>query len=114
MTYTVGQKVWVYGINEKRGPVEGEVTKVGRTLVTVRGGYAERQYRIDTGRWNSRDFGGHYWIKTDEQRAEDERRTTVLARLGELGVEGTRFGNGLRQYDVDTLERVVAVLEGAS
>ena len=93
MTYTVGQRVWIFDVNQgKRGPQEGTVTKVGRKLVTVRGPWASATFRIETGQINSQ-YSNHTWIKTDEEKAYDERRAELIQALRDHGV---RFDGFLR------------------
>lgn len=108
-TFTVGQKVWIYDVNRRRGqgPQEGTVTKVGRKLVTVQvGTHWSWTFRIEDGSRNDRY--GHQWVKTDEQRKVEEHRNDLLRRLAEGGLE-VRIG---RMIATEGLERLVAALDG--
>jgi hypothetical protein len=88
-SFVVGQRVWVYDVNDRRGngPIEGTVEKVGRTLIHVR--YVTWgdpvPFRMDTGRAN--DNYGHQWIKSDAKKALDERRDAALKVLYGHGLE---------------------------
>src|SRR5215471_1073648 len=111
-TYVIGQRVWIYNVNARAGtePDAGTVVKVGRTLVTVRhdaATYLESQYRMDDGSWNNRDYSHHSWIRTDEQRAAEERRTAAIAALRESGL---RLDPAKREIPTAQLEAVVRVL----
>jgi len=109
--YHVGQRVWVYNVNSRpgEGPLPATVTKVGRTLVTV--GFDEpyrpdSQYRMEDGSWNNRDYSHHSWIRTDEQRAVEERRAAADRALRDLGVQVV----GWSDIPTAKLEAVVEVL----
>lgn len=110
--YTVEQRVWVYDINRRRsaGPEEATVVKVGRKLVTVKRVYGEETFRIVDGVRN--DGYGHAHIRTDEDRAADERRSIATQRL-----KAAHLGIALgyeRTFPLETLESIVAVLESQS
>lgn len=80
----VGDKVVICGYNIKK-PMEGEVTKVGRTLVTIKTGRIERQYRIATGIIN--DNYGHEWFLTTERFAAREQKKLDVETLRKHGLE---------------------------
>lgn len=109
-TYEVGQTVWIYDVNDRRGagPEEGIVTKVGRTLVHVGSvkypDWPSRTYRIEDGARN--DPYRHSRIRTQAERDERERRTAVMAVLRGAGI---RFDHGTR-FDVETLEALAMAL----
>lgn len=107
--YEVGQRVWVYGINDRgRPPTESTVVKVGRALVSVQGPYGDvQQFRMDTGQSNSRDYPHHFWIRSDDERAVDERLAAINDRLMAAGVH---FAAGVR-LPVEVLEAFVTVLD---
>jgi len=110
--YEVGQRVWIYDVNGKRmfgaNPIEGKVTKIGRTLVTVeRFGQAD-QFRIADGIWNNRQFGHNRRLRTDEEKAATERHVAVNEALVEAGVQ---FKFGAPAYSIEQLEAVLAVLK---
>jgi hypothetical protein len=111
--YKVGQWVWLYDRNGSRydpGPFAVEVTKIGRSLVTVSHYGRPVQFRIEDGSWNDRNFGHQRYIRTDEEKATAERREQALDELRQLGVRWD-LGGTERQYSVEQLEAVVAVLQ---
>lgn len=106
--YSVGQRVWIYSVNARKGtgPQQGEVVKVGRTLVTVKGidsAWWTQVFRIETGSAN--DQYGHEWIKTDAEREEVDRRNAALETLREAGIRFDRAPS-----NVEVLEGFVEVL----
>jgi hypothetical protein len=108
--YFVGQRVWLYDSNASRynpSPIDVEVTKVGRTLVTVNYHGRPIQFRIADGSWNDRNFGHQRRIRTDEEKVLAERRADAEAVLFKLGVQ---FKFGAPTYSTEQLEAVVAVL----
>lgn len=92
-TFELGQKVIIRSLH--RGPDhEGEVVKIGRTLVTVKelSRYSrEIVCRMDTGVENHRDFPG-VKILTHEQDAEEKARAAQMDRLRENGLEVISYG----------------------
>lgn len=103
--YHVGQTVVIQGFNT-RGHNTGEVVKVGRLLVTVKGDYGvEAQYRIDGGHIN--DKFGHSWVCTEEEFAAQRELAALRDRLKGLGavVKGS--------YSVEVLTQVADLLEGS-
>lgn len=108
--FTEGQRVWVYSQNPRllpEHPMPATVTKVGRKLVTTRDDDQhgpERTFRIEGGAAN--DQYGHEWVKTDQQKADDERRGVLNAELAACGLE-MRTGYRL---PLDALEAVAAAL----
>jgi hypothetical protein len=110
--YALEQRVWVYDINRRRsaGPEEATVVKVGRKLVTVKRIYGEETFRIVDGVRN--DSYGHAHILTDEDRNAEDRRSAAVKRL-----KAAHLGIALgyeRSFPLDTLEAIVAVLDGQS
>jgi hypothetical protein len=108
--YTVGQRVWIYDVNGRgeNWPKEGEVVKAGRVLIHVRSsayGPTTLTFR-DNGVRN--DNYGHQSIKTDDERAEDERRTAALRVLSKAGV---RFEWGC-QPSIEKIEAIAAIVGG--
>lgn len=86
MDYEVGQTVVIHDQNEKRlgGPVTGIITKVGRTLVTIKGPYGrEVKYGMDD--QSIRDNLGHSWFRTLDQEAAAAQRQADLATIAERG-----------------------------
>lgn len=81
----VGQEVILHDVNRRRDSVDvrGVVTKVGRKLVTIKGAYAESQYRIAEQTRN--DDYGHGSFRTLEQEALANQRVTDLATLARHG-----------------------------
>lgn len=85
--FAVGQRVWVYDVNAKRGdaPKEGTVTKVGRSLVHVQHewsyGGKPQTFRMDDGQAN--DNYSHQWIRTDEERVRHDRWNAAVKVLAE-------------------------------
>lgn len=110
--YEVGQRVWIYDVNDRRsrGPREGTVTKVGRALVTVADvqfpAWAPQTFRIEDGRRN--DKYAHQWIKTEQQRRRDERDAVAYQRLRDLGI---RFDVGSRRLPVEVMEALADLVE---
>lgn len=109
----VGEPVRVFDINGSRmgqpsGGWEGTVTKVGRKLITVHYGRRSKVFRLDTGVAN--DDYGHVHVETVEQATEGRRRSALVQRLREGGLE-IRFGHSV---STETLAALVAVLDAAS
>lgn len=91
MTLTVGQKVVVFDGTYRGGAkrFDGEVTRVGRKLVTVQwnfGGFSptDATFRIETGQEN--DQWGRRWFKTVEQAEADDRLAEAKRVLREADV----------------------------
>lgn len=108
----VGDAVVVFDVNGRRrgqppGGWPGLVTKVGRTLVTIRYGHGrgqEEQFRIDTRRVN--DSYGHRSFTTPEEAERTERRRVAEAALRDRGVLlDHRCG-----LNLDEIEGLVAVV----
>lgn len=109
--YTVGQRVWIYSRNGRgQGPVEGVVTKVGRTLVSVvearYPSWKPETYRIDCG-YRSDNYG-HKWIRTEEERLYLDRESAAQERLRDLGI---RFDIGSRVFSIEVLEAMADLIE---
>lgn len=107
--YVVGQRVWLYDVNDRanRGPESVVVTKVGRKLVTIEGKYGyTATHRIETGRKN--DDYGHTWIKTDDERAADDRREAAVKRMH---AHGLRFDYGARRHSTEAIEAICDLLD---
>lgn len=105
--YAVGQQVWIRDVNENRlgGARRGEIVKVGRSLVTVADGRWSKTFRMADGRAN--DSYGHAWIQTDEQRADEGRRTGALDALRSVGVD-VRFSSRLSTAHLEAMVAAVA------
>lgn len=106
--WTVGQRVMVIDVN--RGPAEGTVIKVGRTIVQVepdnyRGHWWA--FRMDDGSRN--DNYGHQHILTMEEFADREERAALMKRIKAAGFD-TQFGYR-REHTTALLRRVVQALE---
>lgn len=108
----VGDPVKVFDVNGSRrgqplGGYDGEVKKVGRTLVTIHWGYSTEVFRLDTGRSN--DAYGHQQFKTLARVALDARRTKALSAIKEFGLEPARLGaNKTPLHQLETLAEVIA------
>ena len=89
VTLAVGQRVWIYDVNDRygNGPVEGTVSKIGRKLVTVQSGKyrTESVFRLDDQHAN--DGFRHRWFRTDEQREAHDRRQVAEDALKKAGVQ---------------------------
>lgn len=105
--FHVGQTVIVGGVNMHNRMHEAEVVKVGRTLVYIEEYGRPVAYRIETGVRN--DAYGHTWIRTKERVRADLERSTVIARLRDLGLGPAGFG-ALR-YSTEILNSVCDLLE---
>ena len=107
--YEVGQTVWVYeNFRRNTPPVLDVVTKVGRLLVTVGKGYGARQFRIENGRLNDKNFSSHSSIMTEEEKVASERRSAVTQALIGLGIQ---FKLGMQnKFSTETLERIAEVI----
>lgn len=82
----VGQEVIIHNQNERRlgGATVGTITKIGRTLVTIKGPYGrEEKYEIE--HQSIRDNYGHAWFRTQEQEAVTVQREADIATLAEHG-----------------------------
>lgn len=106
--FEIGQCVWLYDINSRSGPIEVEVIKVGRTLVTVKYFGRPIQFRIENGYWSDRDFPHHKYIRTAEERDAKDRRNNVESALHKAGV---RWNHEREMYSTEQLEAVLAVLK---
>jgi hypothetical protein len=103
--YTVGQQVWVYDVNARGwGPAVGTVAKVGRKLVHVDYGYGQTSFRIEDGTRN--DSYKRQWIRTLEERVEEDERTALSTRLREAGIQ-IRHGVSLTLPALRALVRVL-------
>ena len=109
----VGQRVWIYDVNDRRDeePKESTIVRVGRKLVTIGEGWGKQDYRIDT--QSANDNYGHQSFKTDGQRQESERRKRAVASLKEFGLE-IRLGVSPSKLTTDQLENVVRCLSVTS
>jgi hypothetical protein len=86
-----------------------EVIKVGRKLVTIRGGGGDGEYRLDTQQLNHRDWGLHHWFRTLEQVEEKRREYEALKVLNRIGcTPGDVQRAGLTLEQIETLADVVA------
>lgn len=82
----VGQQVKVHEHGHEYGRTyDGEVVKIGRTLVTIKYNRHEEKFRIDTQHVN--DAWGSSFFRTLEQEEEIERRNTAVKTLREYGLE---------------------------
>lgn len=93
----VGQLVWIYDVNDRRGqgPYKGEITKLGTKLVTVAAVWigndgvkytgTETVFRIDSQVIN--DNYGHSSFATSAQREQQERQSRRDAYFRYLGIE---------------------------
>lgn len=103
----VGQEVWVYDADDRKGsrPVPGTVAKVGRKLVTIAfGSGATKVFRLEDGIANDNYHSA--WFLTAEERDRKERRARALAVLDEHGL---RTGPRL-EPPLETLEAIAALL----
>ena len=109
----VGDTVWVYDVNARRGdgPAKATVVKVGRKLCTLRfGGHYEQVFRLEEQRAN--DDYGHQWFKTEAEKVADERRQAAVAVLRKHGLE---FAMGRhRDLSTETVEAIARLLEEAA
>jgi hypothetical protein len=110
----VGDRVQVFESNGRRsgqpeGGWDGEVTKKGNKLLTVKWRWSETVFRLDTGQFNSKSYSHFYHVKTVEKAAADLRRNGLLGKLRNLGLE-IRFDRK-SEFTTDKLEAVVKVLE---
>jgi hypothetical protein len=62
---SIGDEVSLVGFYDRRdgAPCRARLVSVGRTLIRLDD---HREYRLETGRWNNRDFGGHHQIDPDD------------------------------------------------
>lgn len=108
----VGDRVQIFG-SYRRGQSpngeDGEVTKVGRRLFTVKRTWGgESVFRLENGQLNDRNFGYQTYVMTPEQVEIRNQMTDARDRMRALGLE-ERIG-----YDrltLDQMLRVIAVLE---
>lgn len=112
--FQVGQKVLIYGdqYGRRREPVEGEVVKVGRTLVHVRTGDSKWQpegspFRMETG--YARDEHDHRRVRTLEQAADDERCREAWATLNRHGL--TAEHHRATSISTDVLVQIATLLD---
>lgn len=105
----VGQTVLIRNVNSRAAePRRGEVVKVGRTLVTVKAGWAEDKYRMDTG-YLTGDYS-HQWIVTEEEYADSLRRDAAHEKLREARVDI----RGAKNLTTSQLERILEIVEEES
>jgi len=111
----VGDTVKVFDINGKRvgqpeGGWDGEVTKVGRALITIK--YAGRNtvFRIDTGRTN--DAYAHQHYETVAEAARNERYAKARNTLTEFGLD-FRLGKRATLDQVEALAELVNSFKGS-
>lgn len=107
-----GDRVQVFDVNGSRmgqppGGWDGEVTKVGRTLIHVRYAGGTKAFRLSTGTAN--DAYGHQSLLTPEQVDDKLRRSDLLSRLRDNGMTL----NMRREVTTDALAAVVTILESA-
>lgn len=104
--FAVGQPVKV---QNNRGQIRSAtVTSVGRLVVHTDAPGERDGFRIDTGALNDKQYSSHGHIYTVEEWAEWQRTSNVRTRLGELGIAAV---GGHYQQSLDTLEKVIAILE---
>lgn len=110
--YEIGQTVIMTNSHGRPGRSEGVVTNVARKYVTVGTGYSARKFDKETG---AEPMGGYMGgsIYSIEEWAERERKAAARARLKDLGLEPSGYGN-VDRYSPDTIEAVVALLEAAN
>lgn len=114
----VGMEVLVWDYywtqrNPSHPPRRATITKIGRTLVTLRASDAhsiETQYRID-GQGENTDRGSGGRFRTMAQAAEEQHRREALARLKAGGLVPAQFG--CDKIPTATLGSLAAILEGA-
>lgn len=104
---TVGDKVLVFPHSHgEREPVDGVVTKVGRTLVHIDyGSWSQGPFRLETGLLDG-DTGSGPYFKTPEEADRDQRRSDALEILRHNHLEG---GHRCR-LPLEVLERLAGVL----
>jgi hypothetical protein len=71
-------------MDRKGAPEDAVVTKIGRSLVTLRTSYREEKFRLDTQIIN--DNYGHVWFKTAEQAKSETARAESRAVLTAKGI----------------------------
>lgn len=119
----VGQRVWVHeGFGRNSAPQRGEVTRIGRLLVTInlvytcawgedKGREAVRKegtdYRIADQKLNDRKYTDRAWFETDEQREVREHNNAVNEYLFAVGV---RFDDHKCRVTQEHRERVAGLL----
>lgn len=103
----VGDPVVIYRSYSRTPPEQGEVTKIGYKLITVKCGHYEEQFRLESGQLNSRDYPYHARIKTLDQAREDDYRVELEQTLRDRGV---RFEHGVR-LSTQVLEKLIKALE---
>ncbi len=111
----VGQRVWVYGINDRgKEPEEHRVVKIGRTRVSLvperwigtRNEDSATLFHIDSQQIIGNDYGYHFWFRTDEQRADEERADAAIRDMRSKGVElGHR-----KKLTADQIVRIAAIV----
>lgn len=109
--YHVGQKVFIIHPYGRQAVSEGEVMKVGRTLVHVRNtsfrATATDAYRMEDGSLNG-DFGGR--IRTLEEQDNHVRLTAAKTRLKELGLVFDGYGKKAH-LTAELIEELVRTIE---
>lgn len=108
--FTVGQLVKVYYSYGRGVPRDGQITRVGRTLVDIR---ADKFGNIETFRMSDQkskgDGGGSgTYFRTIEQYEDQTRRFKAVNRLTAFGC---RFDLGFCSVPVEKMERIADILE---
>jgi hypothetical protein len=102
----LGQQVLVFDVNGRASGQPGEVTRVGRTLFTVRGGgIGELDFRLDNRSGNG-PYGSQRWVRTLGEAEQERRWESARDTLRAAGVD---LAMHCRLTAAD-LERLVAAL----
>jgi hypothetical protein len=104
----IGDPVVIYRSFRNSPPDQGEVVKIGRKLITVKCGFFEEQFRLESGQLNSRDYPYHAHIKTLDQAREDDYRLDLEKDLHERGI---RFDVATKRLSVNVLEKFIQALK---
>lgn len=114
-TWYVGQTVYVCESTRGRRDQKGVVTKVGRTLITVKPEHGrEAQYRIDDTWGNGRAKKNNAysstsaWVQTEESYLVEQREARARQMLWDAGLEmrpafRDRFSTDLLEAIVDLI-----------
>ncbi len=113
-TFETGGEILKVGdlvvVVDQNGSAERRVVKIGTQRLHVENGpRRSTEYSLETRRILGSKYSGSF--RTLTENAALRRRSALLGRLKELGLEGRQYGNGLKSYSSETLERIIGLLE---